>query len=236
LLDGMDLQRLVERFGPLPAARAVPILLQACAALSEAHGKGIIHRDIKPSNIFLCLHGGIADFVKVLDFGLAKELRNKDTTELTQTGELLGTPRYIAPESVGDKETVDARTDIYMLGSVAYWMLSGKAPFEDASGVDVIVKHLTEAPRPPSQVTELPIPPELEKIVMRCLEKRKEDRFQNVDELSRALQDLALEETWDQEKAREWWNLHFTPSESPTVEPEGLPESGLPTLCPRRAG
>jgi hypothetical protein len=236
LLDGMDLQRLVERFGPLPAARTIPILTQACGALGEAHEKGIVHRDIKPSNIFLCLQGGMADFVKVLDFGLAKELRGPDAEGLTQTGEMLGTPRYIAPESVGDKETVDRRTDIYLLGAVAYWMLTGKAPFEDASGVDVIVKHMTEKPRKPSEVTELPIPPELEAIVLRCLEKKKEDRFQNVVELAAALRKVPLRETWDQEKAREWWKLHFSPGEPIPAQTPAPEASGLKALCPRRAG
>ena len=235
LLDGMDLQRLVERFGPLPAARVIPILLQVCGALGEAHSKGIVHRDIKPSNIFLCRQGGMADFVKVLDFGLAKEMRGKSAEELTQTGELIGTPRYIAPESVGDKDTVDHRSDIYLLGAVAYWMLTGKAPFEDASGVDVILKHLTEKPRPPSEVTELAIPPELEKIVLRCLEKKKEDRFQKVSDLAKALKAVALKETWDQEMAEEWWKLHFSADDGTTTTEPASPPAPLKTLCPRRA-
>lgn len=236
LLDGLDLQRFVERFGPLPAERIIPILLQVCGALGEAHGKGIVHRDIKPSNIFLCRQGGMADFVKVLDFGLAKELRGKNAEELTQTGELLGTPRYIAPESVGEKESVDARTDIYLLGAVAYWMLTGKAPFEGASGVDVIVKHLTERPRPPSQVTELSIPPELEKIVLRCLEKKKEDRYQSVESLAAALGEVPLKTgDWSQEKAREWWKLHFESSEVSLRGPEEAAPLEIRTFCPRRA-
>ncbi len=228
LLEGLDLQRLIERFGPMSAARTLFILNQICGALNEAHEKGIVHRDIKPSNIFLACQGGIYDFVKVLDYGLAKEMNDNEDHGLTQTGELIGTPRYIAPESVTDKANIDRRTDIYLLGAVAYWMTTGKAPFEADTSVEVIVEHLTHLPKKPSEVSEIEIPEALENIILKCLEKRQEDRFQNITEVLVALQKVPLQNSWSSEAAREWWNLHFP------VKKELLPETIQPPAVPLR--
>lgn len=213
LLEGMDLQKFVEKFGPVPAHRAIYILKQVCGSLGEAHQSGIIHRDVKPSNIFLTKRGGLYDFVKVLDFGLAKEVRKHDEVHLTKTGAVLGTPRYVAPESIHSKGQVDERTDIYMLGSVAYWMLTGRPPFIGESSVDLIVEHLNTVPERPSRVTEMPIPEELDRIVMKCLEKDPEKRYQTPEALLEALEAVPFPSPWIQNKAREWWTLHLSPEE-----------------------
>ncbi len=229
LLEGLDLERYVKKFGPLSANRAIYILTQVCGSLAEAHSKGIIHRDIKPSNIFLTQRGGLYDFVKVLDFGLAKQIRGDKSLEdtgITQAGALVGTPRYISPESVQSRGKVDGRTDIYMLGSVAYWILTGQPPFAGSSSVDLIVDHIKTIPRRPSEVSELPIPKALDDIVMKCLEKEQDDRFQSPNELAEALSQVPLELPWSQRHAREWWTLHMTqeemiPALKPTVEIPG---------------
>jgi serine/threonine protein kinase len=207
-LEGLDLQKIVERYGPLPPERTAYVLIQACGALSEAHARGIIHRDIKPPNIFLTQRGGLYDFVKVLDFGLAKQLEGEEAVDLTKTGMAVGTPRYISPEMVKGTVPVDGRSDLYSLGAVAYWMLSGRPPFDADSSVELLIDHLQAPPTPVSHVSELTIPHELEAVVMRCLEKRPEDRFHTAQELADALRSVSFEDPWSQEKARDWWRLH----------------------------
>jgi len=208
-LEGLDLQALVDRFGPLGPERAAFILAQVCGSLAEAHEARIIHRDIKPSNIFLTSRGGIYDFVKVLDFGLAKQIERDEAAAITKTGLLFGTPRYMAPESVSGSGEVDGRGDLYCLGAVSYWMLTGRPPFESRSCVEAIVDHVKTAPKPPSEFCELPIPPELDAVVLRCLEKRPEDRFQSATEVADALRAIPFAEPWTQARAREWWKLHL---------------------------
>jgi serine/threonine-protein kinase len=207
-LDGLDLQKVVERYGPLAPERTVYVLLQVCGALGEAHSRGIIHRDIKPPNIFLTQRGGLYDFVKVLDFGLAKQMEGEGAEDLTKTGMAVGTPRYISPEMVKGTVSVDGRSDLYSLGAVAYWMLAGRPPFDADSSVELLIEHLQVPPIPVSQVSELTIPDGLEAVVMRCLEKRPEDRFQSAQELTHALRRLQFDDPWSQEKARDWWHLH----------------------------
>ncbi|MGD8867274.1 MAG: serine/threonine-protein kinase, partial [Gemmatimonadales bacterium] len=181
-LNGFDVQQLVERFGPLPPARAAHLLVQACGSLAEAHENGIIHRDIKPSNIFITRRGDLHDFVKVLDFGLAKQIGAEQAVGISQSGTILGTPRYIAPESVAG-DAVDGRGDIYGLGGVAYWMLTGQPPFGSASSIELLVDHLKTVPQKPSRICELTIPAEFDAIVMKCLEKKPQDRFPTADAL-----------------------------------------------------
>jgi hypothetical protein len=214
-LEGLDLQDLVERFGPLPAARSVYILKQVCGSLAEAHSRSIIHRDIKPSNIFLTRRGGLYDFVKILDFGLAKRIKGDAASAVTKTGVLFGTPRYLAPETVYGNEAVDGRADLYCLGGVAYWMLTGQPPFTSESSVEVVIDHVKTIPKRPSEVSELPIPAELEEIVMKCLEKKPVRRFQTARQLEDALDAVPLAEPWSRDKAEEWWNLHGILSERP---------------------
>ncbi|MDX1579107.1 MAG: serine/threonine-protein kinase, partial [Gemmatimonadota bacterium] len=207
-LEGLDLQRMVERFGPLPPERVVYFLRQALGSLGEAHGRGIVHRDIKPSNIFITQRGGLYDFVKVLDFGLARKVRDAGDSGITKTGMIFGTPRYIAPESVYGAQKSDARSDLYNLGGVAYWMLTGKPLFDGSSSLDLIIDHVKTVPEPPSAVSDTPIPPELDRIVTKCLEKDPDDRYQTADELLGDLQGLTLESPWNQTRAREWWESH----------------------------
>jgi hypothetical protein len=216
-LVGMDLQRLVEKFGPMPAPRIVHLLKQACGSLSEAHQRGIVHRDIKPSNIFLCVTGGVFDFVKVLDFGLAKEMETASES-LTSTNAFLGTPSYVAPEMILDRDKVDGRTDIYMLGCVAYWLLTGHPPFEGGTDAQTLVEHVNNLPKWPSDQTRQDIPPEFERIVMRCLEKEMDRRYQSSAELCAALDELDREKPWLQNQAREWWNRNL-PLGDPILTP-----------------
>jgi serine/threonine-protein kinase len=206
LLDGFNLHRLVQHFGPLPAARAIFLLRQVCGALSEAHGKGIIHRDIKPNNIFITIQGGIRDFVKVLDFGLAKRSSEK-STELTESGRVFGTPHYLAPEGVRGALSLDHRADIYALGGVAFWLLTGRHLFEGGA-MEVMAEHLHTLPPAPSSVSELAVPGELDAIVLKCLEKDPSKRFTSVDELASALDRLSSLHPWSAAEAKTWWDLH----------------------------
>jgi serine/threonine-protein kinase len=207
-LAGSDLQRVVEKYGPLPPGRVVHILLQVCGSLAEAHSKGIIHRDIKPSNIFLSHRGGVYDFVKVLDFGLAKRLSPDETAGLTKSGIVFGTPRYIAPEGVHGSNHVDGRADLYNLGAVAYWMLAGRPVFDSGSAMEVLIDHLKTPPLPFTETSEVPVPKELEEIVMKCLEKEPADRFQSAVELAAAIETSSAAGSWSQQKALDWWELH----------------------------
>ncbi|UCC71451.1 MAG: serine/threonine protein kinase [Gemmatimonadota bacterium] len=208
-LEGLSLEELVDRFGPVPPERTAFILTQVCGSLAEAHAKNIIHRDIKPSNIFLTQRGRLYDFVKVLDFGLAKQITADES--ITAVGTLLGTPRYIAPEAVSEMGALDQRADLYGLGGVAYWMLTGRPPFDAPTAVELVVHHVKTPPRRLGEVSELPIPPKLEAIVMRCLEKDPQARFESAEALETALATVRFEKPWTHERAREWWTLHFPP-------------------------
>ena len=208
LLDGMTLEAMVRRYGPLPAPRVTYILRQVCASLEEAHVRGLVHRDIKPANIQVCRQGLRRDFVKVLDFGLAKyvTLAGSGESVATAAGLTPGTPAYMAPEAaLGDP--VDARADLYALGCVAYFALTGKLVFEADAGFQMLAKHLREDPVPPSQRTTLPIPPTLERLVLACLAKKPEDRPQSAAELGRLLAGVEGE-PWSEARAREWWEAH----------------------------
>ena len=219
LLEGMDLQKFVEKFGPIPANRVAYLLSQVCGSLVEAHDKGIIHRDIKPSNIFITHRGGLFDFVKVLDFGLAKEVRKTEGAALTQAGAFMGTPRYSAPELIQSKGQPDGRTDLYMLGAAGYWALTGHPPFSETDSVDLLVNHVKTIPKLPSQVTEMAIPREMEQIIMKCLEKNPNDRFQTPAELMNAIQSLPFSNAWDQVTAKSWWSLHLPQPAMPVLKP-----------------
>jgi serine/threonine-protein kinase len=219
-LEGLDLQSLVERFGPMCPERVIYVLQQVCGSLGEAHARGVIHRDIKPSNIYLTQQGGIHDFAKVLDFGLAKEIGLDDPGTLTKSGMIFGTPTYFAPESIEGGDKIDGRADIYNLGGVAHWMLTGQPPFKRATALEVILDHVRSEPTKPSEISEIEIPPVLDDIVLKCLAKRPADRFQSAAELCAALASVPLAHPWTVEQAREWWTLH---------EPEARPSAGEPT-------
>lgn len=208
-IDGLSLEDLVESYGPLPASRAMFILRQAAEAIAEAHDMGLIHRDIKPGNVLLCERGGLSDVVKVVDFGLVKDLRVTDEITLTQDNILTGTPLYLAPESIVGNSPLDARVDLYALGGVAYFLLTGAPVFNGRSVLEVCSAHLQTPPVPPSLRSRFPVPPELDEIVLRCLEKSPSKRPSSARELAEAL--AACSATlpgWSQVDARQWWDSH----------------------------
>ena len=215
-LPGMTLQELVERHGPLPPGRAVHFLRQICAALEEAHAVGLIHRDIKPRNVIACRRGGVYDVAKLLDFGLVQDIGlGKDAGKLTVQGTILGSPPFMSPEQALGKNNIDARTDIYSLGSLAYFLLTGQPPFSRDSAMEMLVAHVHE---PPAPLTELrpELPVDLQEVILRCLQKDAEQRFQDVDSLDRALADCACADQWDRDRAAEWWkDREETPLEMP---------------------
>jgi CHASE1-domain containing sensor protein len=204
LIDGITLQALVDADGPQPPQRVVHILVQVCAALAEAHGIGLVHRDVKPSNIMLCNRGGIPDFVKVLDFGLAKDLSARKDPQLSQSVTLVGTPLYVAPELVLNQTAIDGRVDLYAVGAVAYFLLTGTPVFGGTTTFEVCAKHLSITPDLPSQRLGKPLPPELEALVMQCLAKEPAARPFSAEELGQRLGGLA-DGSWDQVRARAWW-------------------------------
>jgi tRNA A-37 threonylcarbamoyl transferase component Bud32 len=208
-LPGTTLDDLVERDGALLPARVVHILAQLCGALSEAHNRGLVHRDIKPGNIMLCERGGVHDVAKLLDFGLVAAVRPESTDpKLTQTGMSLGTPAFMSPEQCGgDEEAATPAGDIYSVGALGYFLLTGKAPFAGRSPIQMIAAHLYEKPRP---VTDLrpEIPQPLAAVIARCLEKKSEDRFPDAASLEGALVDAIGADCWTARDAERWWQDH----------------------------
>jgi len=205
LLSGLDAEKLVTAFGPQPAERVVHLIRQATKSLAEAHRRGLVHRDIKPANLYICAIGADLDFVKILDFGLVHDL--VDDHRLTQDGLITGTPAYIAPESAAGRRA-DARTDIYALGCVAYWLLTGSTVFEATSAPAMLAAHLRDQPVPPSHRTELPVPAALDAIVLACLAKDPAGRPQSADEVERMLSEIALP-PWTPPRAEAWWHSHM---------------------------
>jgi serine/threonine-protein kinase len=211
LLQGLNTDQLVERFGPVMPARTAYILAQVCDSLSEAHGRGLVHRDIKPANVFLCRRGVEADFVKVLDFGLVKAAAGSGgaQTVLTQQHVATGTPAFMAPEvAVGDGQ-IDARTDLYSVGCLAYWLLTGRLVFSDGNAMQIMLAHASREPERPSHRTEQAIPAELEDLVMSCLAKDPGGRPPSADALRRVLLGIRYPEPWDRDIAAAWWNRHL---------------------------
>ena len=212
-LEGMDLQTLVSQKGPLPAGRIVHILRQVCDSLDEAHATGLVHRDIKPANIHVGRVGRREDFVKVLDFGLVKEVSSVNIGDSLSTipGQMaLGTPGYMAPEmALG--EHVDGRADIYALGCVAYYLLTGSLVFDAETAFQMIAKHLQAAPVPPSQRTDKPVSPELERVILKCLAKDPMGRPQSAALLAQALEFIPTE-AWSEDQARRWWENNARPT------------------------
>jgi tRNA A-37 threonylcarbamoyl transferase component Bud32 len=210
LLNGLDLDGLVRRFGGLSPSRTVHLLLQICDSLGEAHASELIHRDVKPANVYVCRYGRRYDFVKLLDFGLVKfhEQEGAGDLQLTADNTVGGTPGFIAPEQVVGDE-VDGRTDIYSLGCVAYWMLTGKYVFEGRTSWEVMMMHVQVAPARLSTRTTQPIPGDLEDVVMSCLRKDPVERPQDVDQLAETLSGCRGGQTWTQEDAHRWWAEHM---------------------------
>ena len=217
LIPGINLLQLIEADGPQPAGRVVALLRQACGALSEAHAAGLIHRDIKPANLMICVRGGIPDFVKVLDFGLVKDIGTAEmprvgdgppgTTDaaLSQDGSLLGTPLYMAPEGMSNPSTVDARADIFALGAVGYFLLAGKSPFPGRTAIEVFRAERQGPPPPLCEAAAHPVPDALADLLYCCLSYRRDERPQTALDLDTRLEACAVRPVWTAEDARAWW-------------------------------
>ena len=175
-LQGQTLEEIGRTESPLPISRSVHLLHQIAGSLNEAHQHGLVHRDIKPSNIMVCEMGGLTDFVKVLDFGLARTIEQTQDSDITATGLIAGTPSYLAPERITDPSRTDPRSDLYAFGAVGYFLLTGKRLYDSGSAAEIMDRVVTQDPRPPSAVTKACIPSELENLILRCLARRMEDR------------------------------------------------------------
>jgi serine/threonine-protein kinase len=214
LLDGLDLDTLVRQHGPLPAERVVHLLRQVCSALADAHANGLVHRDIKPANVVVSRAGTTFDFVKVLDFGLVKldsprgGGADKDAIKLSAEDGWSGTPGYMAPEVVLGAGDTDHRVDLYALGCVAYWLLTGRMVFEGETAMQVMMQHVQAEPTRTSQRVELPVPAALEELVMGCLEKDPARRPASAGVVSERLSAVTLTSVWTAERAEQWWATH----------------------------
>jgi hypothetical protein len=210
LLEGLDLETLVRRFGPVPPERAIHLLVQACDSLAEAHAVGLIHRDVKPANIVACHWGLKWDFVKVLDFGLVKATWSMgDDDRLTSDGVITGTPAFMAPEAVLGEKALDARVDLYGLGCVAYWLLTGERVFVGRTPVEVLLHHVKTPPVPPSERARQEVPRSLEALVLQCLAKEPDERPPSAEWLAARLADCEVAGAWTPARAREWWEQNL---------------------------
>jgi serine/threonine-protein kinase len=203
-LNGLDLQKLVDRHGPQNPARVAHLLAQLCAALAEAHRIGLVHRDVKPANVMLCDRGGIQDVIKVVDFGVSddRQARN-DGANFGQAGAIIGTPLYVSPEALIAPETMDGRSDLYAVGAVGYFLLTGVPPFTGRDILQVCAQHLHSAPVPPSTRLGKPIPHELQALILSCLDKSPERRPASAALLQAALEPHAAD--WTRDRAAQWW-------------------------------
>ena len=214
LLEGATLQEIVEVDGPQPEERVIHLLEQAAASLAEAHDAGLIHRDVKPGNILVVDRGGISDLVKVLDFGLVKDVGVATSgvalseTALTVADTITGTPLYMAPEAAIAPETVDARTDLYALGAVGYWLLTGTHVFQGGSILEVVARHVHAAPDLPSTRLGAPVSADLEAVLLACLAKRPDDRPATAQVLRERLLACVAAGRWTNARAAQWWSVH----------------------------
>jgi serine/threonine-protein kinase len=230
-LPGQNLESLVGRNGPLPPARVIHLLRQVCGALREAHAIGLLHRDIKPSNIIACERGGVHDVVKLLDFGLVQSIGLADVSpRLTTQGTILGSPQYMSPEQARGRSDLTPASDIYSVGGVAYFLLTGHSPFVRETVMELLIAHATDRVEPPRSVRP-DIPADLEAVVLRCLEKEPSQRFADVAQLERALARCGVADEWTEGMAAEWWREHGetvsvrrpTPEQQVTVETPRAP-------------
>jgi len=229
LLDGIDLETLVREHGPLPPERAVFLLQQACDSLDDAHRAGLVHRDIKPANIVAARRGRHCDYVKVLDFGLVKgSLGRAQEVQLTEAGSIQGTPAYLAPEAATGRAPVDARADLYALGCVAYWLLTGALVFDATTPLGMAVAHVTVSPQAASTRASVPIPDELDRLILRCLAKDPAARPASALDLQRLLDAIPFAEPWTEERAAAWWRDH--PRTAPPAAPPFPTVPRTPTL------
>lgn len=214
-LDGIDLQVLIERYGPQPEGRVIRILRQICGSLFEAHSLGLVHRDIKPANVMINRRGAETDVVKVLDFGLVKALDESKQAGLTAANSLAGTPLYMAPEAIQSPNSVDPRSDLYAVGALGYFLLTGQTVFEAETIIQLCQKHIDGVPVPPSQRTSQKISPQLEEILLSCLDKVRSRRPESARVLSRLLKQIPSESGWTDEDAEAWWDAHSSGREIP---------------------
>ncbi len=203
-LPGLDLKQIVDKHGPMPPERVIFLLRQICDALNEAHGIGLIHRDIKPGNIIAADRGGLFDIAKLLDFGLARPSKEFESAARTDDGSVSGSPAYMSPEQVNNDDDSDERSDIYALGTVAYFLLTGRPPFDDINPVKVMMSHVDVSPQSVQELNAN-VPDDLSTVVMRCLEKKPNARFQSVMDLKQALEECRHAELWSFETAAKWW-------------------------------
>ena len=224
LLEGFDLDTIVSTFGPLPPERVAQILIQACHSLGEAHQGGLIHRDVKPANIYVCRYGLDWDFVKVLDFGLVKnpQWSAEEKRPLTVSGVIAGTPGYMAPEMGLGNPDVDWRADIYALGCVGYWLLSGKPVFDSGpSPMQSVMDHIQKPAPPVSTRTKQSVPEELDFILLQCLAKQPNERPQTMQDLAESMSRIRFASPWTEEQSRRWWLENGSRRESKAAEEAG---------------
>ncbi len=218
LLRGIDLETLVQQYGPQPPERVAHVLLQACESLADAHRSGLIHRDVKPANILLTSRSANVDYVKVVDFGLVKLTeKHGDDVKLSRVGEMHGTPAYMAPEEATGDGEVEARSDLYSLGCVAYYLLTGKLLFDESSSIKMALAHATREPIAPSRVARQSIPPALERIILACLEKKPGERPESAAAVAREITASGLASSWTPDRALAWWREHLPEKLAPTI-------------------
>jgi serine/threonine-protein kinase len=209
LLNGISLERYVKQFGPMPAGRIVYLLRQACHSLREAHDRGLIHRDIKPANIFMCRLGPDDDFVKVLDFGLVKHFGDRVPGTLPTVEEITaGTPAFMAPEVILSDHRVDGRADIYGLGCVAYYLLTGETVFAGDSAIATMLAHIKDSPIPPSARSQFEVPAALDRLILDCLAKDKASRPRSATVVAQRLAECLPADAWTATSAQLWWQTH----------------------------
>jgi serine/threonine-protein kinase len=215
-LRGMNLNELVQNFGPMPAERVVYLMRQACDALIEAHSLDFVHRDLKPANVFAAVRGGQYDVSKLLDFGLVKPMHNLSGVELTQDGSITGSPLFMSPEQANGDGEPDKRSDIYSLGAMMYFLLTGRPPFVYDKPLKIIIAHACEPPQPISQLVA-DVPHDLQGIVLRCLEKNPDDRFRDAEHLAQALESSRAAHGWSRFLAARWWTERCFSGSWPTT-------------------
>lgn len=233
LLEGLDLAGLVQASGPQPPARVAHLLAQVCHSLAEAHAQDLVHRDIKPSNIFVAHYGLDLDFVKVLDFGTVKDVAGRDqddAPDLTQRS-FIGTPAFAAPEQTTDPTTVSARSDLYSVGCLGWWLLTGELLFDSSQSMEMMIAHVRDPAPPPSSKAPHPIPPELDAILLQCLEKDPDRRPASADDLRGRLLAIPGLEPWTQEDARRWWGEFGAEYQAPVAGDEE-PQDATVALSP----
>jgi len=235
LLRGLDLRELVTRFGPQPEGRVIHILTQVCDALAEAHALSLIHRDIKPANVYLCERGGVPDCVKVLDFGLVRLYRNERGSQKHLTGEkgIVSTPWFMSPESIKDSALSDPRSDIYAVGALAYFLLTGEYVFNAETVLEIYEQQLTQSPVPPGRRTANPVSAETERTILRCLEKDAQLRPRTVGELRALLLASPQRADWGQEQRTAWWKCYRPEAPAVSAQPAPVPATLSIEMGPR---